>query len=260
MRNEGWPTRFGPARSLVRSLSIPQGWLRRNFYVTMALMFVAIVIYGFSQTVGTNLEHPPYPRPWILYVHAVVFPLWILLFLVQTLLVRSGSFRLHRSVGSFGLALGALLPVVAISTAITMDRLHALHGEQPNFFPPFFVVHINDEAAFIALFGLAALLRKNSAFHSRLMFVAACILMDSPFSRFPAFQTRPFAITLAISYLCADLMILCGVTRDWFLEKSVHSVYRFALPALVVGQIVTVQLFAAPPSWWLAVVHTIVGA
>lgn len=236
------------------------GWLRRNFYVTMAAVIVAIVIYGFSQTFAANVEHPPYPRPWILYVHIVVFPLWILLFVAQTVLVRSGLTRFHRIVGPFGLGLSALLPVVAITTAVAMDRLHTLHGEQPDFFIPFFVVHINDELAFTVLVGLAALLRRKPQLHSRLMFVTACILMDSPFSRFPTFQTRPFAITLAISYACVDILILCGVARDWAVEKRLNIVYRFALPALVVGQVITTLLFGLAPSWWLAITHRIIGA
>ncbi len=236
------------------------GALRKNFYFTMAVAIAAVVVYGFAQTFGANLEHPPYPRPWILYVHAAVFPLWILLFLVQTGLVRAGKSKYHRALGQLGLCLGALLPVVAIETAIAMDRLHAFHHEQPDFFPAFLVVHINDELAFVVLVGLAALLRGKTPFHSRLMFVATCILTDAPFSRFPALQFRPFAITLFAAYVCADMLILCGAIRDVVVEKRVHAVYRFALPALVVGQALTVSLFAMSPPWLLTISHWIIGA
>jgi hypothetical protein len=249
----------GVAKEAARSAGLA-AWLRKNFYVTMAVTIAAVVLYGFSQTFAANLEHPPYPRPWILYVHATVFPLWILLFLTQTMLVQRGNARLHRMVGPFGLALGALLPLVAITTAIVMDRLHAAHGEQPGFFPAFFVVHINDELAFTILVGLAALLRTRYEFHSRLMFVATCILTDAPFSRFPMFQATPFALTLGISYACADALILCGVVRDWLIDRKLQAVYRYALPALVAGQAVTTATFAAAPPWWLAVVHRIIGA
>lgn len=235
-------------------------WLSKDFYFTMALVIVAVVFYGFSQTFSKQLEHPPYPRPWILYVHATVFPLWILLFLTQTALARAGRFALHQKIGPFGLALGALLPIVAISTAIVMDRLHAIHGEQPDFFPPFFSVHINDETAFVVLVALAALWRNRPAFHSRLMFVATCILTDAPFSRFPAFQAAPFWITLAIAYACSDALILCGVARDWLLGRTVHVVYRVALPALVAGQAAATTLYAIAPAWWLAISHRIIGA
>jgi hypothetical protein len=226
----------------------------------MAVTIAAVVLYGFSQTFAENLEHPPYARPWILYVHATVFPLWIALFLTQTALVRSGRVRFHRVVGPFGLALGALIPIVAITTAIVMDRLHAAHGEEPYFYPAFFIVHINDEIAFVVLVGLAALLRMQREFHGRLMFVATCILTDAPFSRFPAFQAHPFALTLAVSYACADALIVCGVARDWLVDRRVHAVYRFALPALIAGQVLTTTLFGTAPGWWLAISHRIIGA
>jgi hypothetical protein len=238
----------------------PIGWLRKNFYLTMAVTIAVVVVYGFSQTFSANVLHPAYARPWILYLHATVFPLWILLFLTQTYLARSGHTRLHRGVGPFGLALGAVLPIVAIATAIVMDRLHAAHREEPYFYPPFFIVHINDELAFIVLVGLAALLRTKPEFHSRLMFTATCILTDAPFSRFPAFQARPFAITLGIAYACADVLILCGVARDWLVEGRLHPVYRFALPALVIGQAIATVLFATSPPWWLTISHRIIGA
>jgi hypothetical protein len=235
-------------------------WLRRNFYFAMALAIVAVVIYGFSQTFENSLAHPPYPRPWILYVHATVFPLWVLLFVTQTALVRNRNVKLHRRIGVFGLVLGSAIPVVALVTAIIMDRLHIAHGEQNGFFPPFMIVHLNDSTAFLILFGLAAILRAKSAFHGRLMFVATCILTDAGFARFPAFILPNFAITLAIAYACVDALILCGVARDWLVDKRVHAVYRWALPALVIGQVFTTTLFATAPPWWLAISHAIIGA
>jgi hypothetical protein len=255
-----WAGLTGGATPTTTNRATLAGALRKNFYFAMAVTIAAIVVYGFAQTFGPNLEHPAYPRPWILYVHAAVFVLWILLFLTQTGFVRSGKTQYHRGLGPFIFCLAAFLPVIAIETAVVMDRLHALHHEQPDFFPAFFVVHVNDEAAFIVLVGLAALLRRKTPFHSRLMFVSTCILTDAAFSRFPALQYRPFAITLLAAYACADALILCGVIRDVLVEKSVHTVYRFALPALVVGQGLTVALFATAPPWLLIASHWVIGA
>jgi Na+-transporting NADH:ubiquinone oxidoreductase subunit NqrE len=237
------------------------GWLRRNFYFAMALLIVVIVIHGFSRTFANDLIYPPYPRPWILYVHATLFPLWILLFVTQTALVRAKNVKLHQRVGIFGLALGVLLPIVAFSTAIIMDRLHIAHGEQNDFFPPFLIVHVNDMAAFIILFGLAAINRKkNPELHRRLMFVATCILTDAAFDRFPAFRDNNPAKALAFAFVGVDALILCGAARDWIVDRSVNAVYRYALPAIVAGQVVTVTLFATAPPWWLAISHAIIGA
>ncbi len=233
----------------------------QEFYFAMALLIVAAVIYGFSRTFANDLIYVPYPRPWILYVHATVFPLWILLFLTQTALVRSGNVKLHRRIGAFGLVLGVIVPIVAIATAVIMDRLHIAHGEQNDFFPPFFAVHVNDMTAFVILFGLAAIYRKRKPeWHRRLMFVATCVLTDAAFDRFPAFRDNHPAMALAVAFACVDGLILCGVARDWIVDKSVNVVYRYVLPALVAGQVLATTLFATAPPWWLAVSHALIGA
>jgi uncharacterized membrane protein YozB (DUF420 family) len=236
------------------------GWLRRNFYFGMALLLVAIATYGFSQTFVDKLIRVPYPRPWLLFVHGSLVALWLLLFLTQTALARSHHLKLHRNLGWFALGVGTIMPLVGLVTAIVMDRLHIAHGEQNDFFPPFMSVHINDTAAFLVVFGLAAILRTKREFHGRLMFVATCLLMDAPLSRFPAFRASHFWITLAIAYAGVDVLILMGVARDWLVDRTVHVVYREALPWLLIGQAIATTLYAVAPPWWLAVCHAIIGA
>jgi hypothetical protein len=49
----------------------------RYFYFAMSLLFAAIVVWGFSQTVNQNLFHPPLPRPVLLWIHAAAFSAWV---------------------------------------------------------------------------------------------------------------------------------------------------------------------------------------
>src|SRR5262245_66113426 len=72
--------------------------LERYFYFSMALLIPAIVAFGFSFTIGSNLLHPAVPRPLILYVHATVFSFWLLFFLIQSTFVRTRHVRCHRLV------------------------------------------------------------------------------------------------------------------------------------------------------------------
>jgi hypothetical protein len=61
----------------------------RNFHLAMALTVAAVVAVGFGPTANARLFHAPWPRPPILYVHAVVFTAWVLLFVTQSALVRA---------------------------------------------------------------------------------------------------------------------------------------------------------------------------
>src|SRR5437764_616587 len=73
--------------------------------------------YGWSRKEGRL-------RVRLLYVHAAVFTGWLLFFLLQSVLVRTGNVAWHRATGWFGAALGAGIPVLGTAIAITMARFN----------------------------------------------------------------------------------------------------------------------------------------
>ena len=69
------------------------------FYVAMGLVAVAVVAIGFGPGIvasPTTRYAAPTPVVWI---QSLVFTCWLLLYLSQTLLVRTGNRRLHRRLG-----------------------------------------------------------------------------------------------------------------------------------------------------------------
>ena len=58
------------------------------------------------------------------------FPDGCSLYILQSTLVRTHNVGLHRKLGWFGVALGITIPVLGISTAITMARLRIFHFNQ----------------------------------------------------------------------------------------------------------------------------------
>jgi hypothetical protein len=165
------------------AISTPGG-LDKYFYLFMSLLIVAVIVYGFSFTIGNNLIHPALPRPWILYVHATVFSGWLVFFTLQSTLVRSRKVQWHRRLGWFGVSLGTLIPIVGVSTAIAMGRfntvsLHATHAES-DLIIPFF-----DMVCFTSTFPLAVYWRRKPEMHRRMMLVATCALTAAGFARFP---------------------------------------------------------------------------
>ena len=78
--------------------------LDRWFYFGMAWLVLLVVAYGFGRNLSERLlqRTGTEPLPWILHVHALAFAGWVVLFLVQSGLVRGGALRLHRRLGLFG--------------------------------------------------------------------------------------------------------------------------------------------------------------
>jgi hypothetical protein len=236
-----------------RTVGIARGELGQYFYLFMSLLIVAVIVYGFSFTIGKNLLHPAIPRPWILYVHATVFSSWLVFFVLQSTLVRSRKVQWHRRLGLFGVALGTLIPMVGVSTAVVMGRfntvsLHATDAESS------LVVPLFDMVCFTSTFPLAVYWRRKPELHRRLMLVATCALTAAGFGRFPDRILPGY-----LFYVGVDLLILLGVARDLIVNRTVHRVYLFALPLFILGQTIVTYIAYHNVPFWLRIAHAILG-
>lgn len=222
----------------------------RNFYLCIGLAVTLIVLFGFGRTVNAGLFHPPSPRPLILYLHAAMFTVWVLLFITQATLVRFRRVSWHRRLGFAGFALGCLMPVTGIETALVMTRRHIAEGhrnEESALIVPFF-----DMLAFAVTFGLAVYWRRWPEYRRRLMLLAICGLTVAAFARFPH-----WLMPRSVWYVGVDLLILAGVFRDWILTGRLHPVYRYGMPALVLGQATTMWIYLNAPPAWIRIARTL---
>jgi hypothetical protein len=229
--------------------------LYQYFYFFMSLLIAAVVVLGFSRTVGEKLIHPAIPRPFVLYLHAGIFAGWVVFFISQTALVRTGNVRLHRLMGWFGSVLGAAVLVLGIATAITMARFNVRYLNS-RYAGLALLVSFYDIAAFAIPFALAIYWRKRPEFHRRLMLVATCALTAAAFGRLPI---PPHVRPAVFFYTCVDLLILLAVTRDWIVDRRIHRVYLYALPAFIVCQVVVVHTVYHHSPYWLTIAHTILN-
>jgi hypothetical protein len=228
------------------------GVLEHSFYFLMSLLVAVVVLYGFSRTVETGLIHPPSPRPVVLYLHAVIFTGWVVLFMVQCALVRTRNVKLHGRLGWFGVALGAAIPIVGIATAIAMGRLHVREGRTDA--AQFLVIPFFDMVAFTVSFGLVFYWRRKPEFHRRLALIATCSLTAAAFGRFPSTLMPEHWF-----YAGVDFLILLGVVRDLIVMKRVHAVYLYALPVLAVGQAATIHVFVTGWPAWIRIAHALLN-
>jgi hypothetical protein len=229
-------------------------FLDRYFYLFMSLLIPVIVVYGFSFTIGQNLIHPTIPRPRLLYVHAAVFSAWLVLLFVQSMLVRTRNVTIHRTVGWFGLAHGIAIPPVGFAIAVVMTRFDATQLHMANATVDM-IIPFWDMVAFSASFALAFYWRKKPEFHRRLILVASCCLTAAAFGRFPAKILPP-----VIFYTGVDALVLLGVLRDWVVNRRVHPVYLYALPALVLGQTLVMYTDAHSSAWWMKLAHALTAS
>ena len=210
----------------------------------MALLIAVVVVYGFSHTIGKNLLHASPIPPAILTLHAIVFPGWVLFFILQSALVRTRNVPLHRTLGWFGLAFGCGILVLGYLTATGMDRF--LLQSDPTDIPAFLIIQLMDLACFAIPFALAIYWRRRPEFHRRLVLIASCGLTDAAFGRFPL-------LPLALSPGGVDALILLGILRDLIVDRRIHKVYLYAFPLLLIFQIFCMQTFLHTSPWWVRI-------
>ena len=227
------------------------GLIDRYFYLFLSLVVAAVVVAGFSNTVGPNLIHAAPRRPVLLWLHGAAFSAWVVFFILQSGLVRIRKVSWHRTLGWFGAALAALMVVLGCVVSVVMFRFDALVLKQPD--PSFLSVTFWDMFAFGTAVALAILWRGKPEVHRRLLVVGTCCLLDAGFGRFD------YVFNHNLLFWCLDGVILLGVVRDLLVDRRVHKVYLYALPVLVVGQNVAIYLWRHPPGWWMSMCRETLG-
>lgn len=148
-----------------------------NFFLATAIWFLLIVFAGFAPSFYLlNLYEAPDPVPTHLIIHGVVLTIWVLLYAIQVYLVRSKNYRLHQTLGIFGLVVmismvpTGMFPVVykVYNGATTID------GAGHNVFRFFFCY---------LFFAIAFYHRKNPFLHKRYMLACMVMLMGAAIFR-----------------------------------------------------------------------------
>ena len=250
-QSEVWGRRAALEKGTTTAVRL-KTFLSRYFYFCMSLVFAALVASGFSRTVNASLFHATPPRPLLLWFHGVAFSAWVVFFIAQSGLVRIRKVRWHRFLGWFGAGLAAVMVPLGFAIAVIMTRFDTVVLHQ-NDAAPFIAIPFYDMIAFGVCVGLAIDWRRRPEFHRRLLFIATCGLMDAAVGRFA------FVFDNNLLFPCLDLLIVLGVVRDLVVDGRVHKVYRYALPALIVGQSLAVYLWRLNPRWWQSITHAILG-
>jgi hypothetical protein len=232
---------------------LPVRLLDQYFYFFMSLLVAAIVVYGFSHTIGDRLFHPAVPRPLLLYFHAACFSAWVGYFIFQSALVRTRNVRVHKVSGWFGVALAAAMVGLGYTVAVVMNRfnLHVLHHLGS---VPFLIVPLFDITNFAIIFALAVLWRRKPEFHRRLILLATCEITSAAFGRFPIHFPPPFDF-----YYGVDALILLGVLRDLIVSRRIHKVYLYTLPVLFSCQCAVVYIVNHQLPFWMKISRAILG-
>jgi len=159
--------------------------VRSGFFFWLSILMLALVLFGFAQTLYLRPYFDVEPIPGYLYVHGAVLTAWYVWVVVQTSTVRAGRIATHRQLGVIGAVIGAAVVVAAPmasfgvpgrikaagldwNTNIGAEGTRLIESVASTLWGNLFSI-----AVFAGLVAAAILLRSDRETHKRLMILAS---------------------------------------------------------------------------------------
>lgn len=208
----------------------------RYLYLGVAVILAAVVLLAFTRTFWTPLSAGRLALHPAIMVHAALFFLWMLFFVMQAALPLAGRTALHRDLGLFGLGLAAVMVFSGLLAQVVNLKL-ALHGPRPDVALTGAVLGFSSMLLFTAFVSLGMLSIRTPERHKRFMVLATFSILQAALARaimlFPAI-TLPQRVAIGAAVM--DVMLLGVVFLDARARGRVHSVYAWGGVAILLAQ------------------------
>ncbi|MBB6093660.1 hypothetical protein HNQ60_002541 [Povalibacter uvarum] len=222
---------------------------RPRFHLLIVLALVAFVVVGFAPSYYLRILTAPPPLTTLLHVHAVVFTLWMALFLGQVGLVAAHRVDLHRKLGIASAVFAGI--VVTVGVLSVFKTAISNHVSPSGLAPPqFSIIGFTSIGLFAVFIALGIAYRRRPALHRRFMilgFIASISPATARILRMVDLQPhRDLLIPL-----CAGLFVAACLVHDWRRHRVVHPVYVVGGIAIIASW--PVRLMIGRSDWYFPI-------
>ncbi len=221
-------------------------WFQPSFHLLMVLAMCLFVFGGFGMSylwptaMGTRSGDPP-----VVHLHGLAFFSWMLLLIVQTSLVNVKKVKLHRSLGTFGIAIGtlvvimgAMITIVGASGTIERQALDDFTNAQV------FFLSVVAPPSFAIIFALAiGAARKNVNEHRNLILMATIAVLMPGINRFYIHGFSVQGVPVFATYMTMNVLLAVILFREWKQAGRISLAHWIGAAIVVVPQ---------PLNWLLA--------
>ena len=187
------------------------GW-RPSFHLVMVLIMCAFVFGGFGMTyLGPMAMGTRPPDSPIVHLHGLAFFSWMLLLLAQTVLVNMRNVRLHRSVGTFGVAVGTFVVVMGVFITIAGASITNLAGSGPSVF----FLSVFAPPSFAILFVMAIRAVRVPRVHRSLILMATIAILMPGINRVYMAGIGLKRVPFVETYLTMDVLLVAILWNEW---------------------------------------------
>lgn len=220
---------------------------RPSFPLVMTLVMAFFVFAGFGMHSALPALRGNFPpAPPIVHFHGLVFVCWMLLLVAQAALVNAGNVKLHRSLGTFGIAFATLV----IFTGLLMQLVASHRGwaaGRPGGSDGLYL-GLLAFAGFVWMFAVAIRNRaRNPQVHKRMVLFAMLPVLPPAVNRFwanalglddpvPAVWLYLTLWTMAAAILLQEWLERRRISR-WSIAGAAWIVVQGAVHPFVVGSV-----------------------
>jgi hypothetical protein len=221
----------------------------RHFYWRLAIALAAIVFLAFTRNYWAPLAVGRLDLPRAVHIHAVLFFLWMIFFVVQTTLVAQGRVSLHRELGLLGISIATAMVITGlVATTVTLEA--GLAGPRPEFARLANALSMFAMVLFSLFIALAIANIRKPENHKRFMVLATFSILQAAIAR--VIQLIPaisFPQRTTIGAVVVDVMLLAVIAVDTRLHRRMHPVYVLGFALLVTAQVS--RILVLETEWWM---------
>jgi hypothetical protein len=182
------------------------------FWMTLAMAFFVFGGFGMSYIVPMSEGTFP-PAPPFVHLHGLIMFSWMVLLVVQAGLVSGGNVRLHRSLGTWGIAHGAVFITLGLMLQLIATHLAMLKG-----FPAGtdgLYLGLCAFFGFTLMFTLAIRNRQRPGIHRRMILFAMLPVLPPGVNRFWSHALGLEPIPVIPLYLTLWSMAAAILLHEW---------------------------------------------
>ncbi len=196
---------------------------RSSFFFVMSLVGLLAVLVGFAKTFIIPVAAGSFKAPFSIHLHGAFAFGWVILFVIQTSLIRFKNYRLHIGLGMLGV-------FIALGTAITMLPAGVFQVKNEGSGPTAIstIVGVCTSAVIFLSLAIAGIIyRKKAAAHKRLMLLGTIEVLWVAWFRFrhyfPPFPQADFLFGIVLP----DSLIVIAWIWDKRVNGKVHPVLGY---------------------------------
>lgn len=207
---------------------------RPSFHLWMALLMCVFIFGGFGMTYLGPLASGTFPpAPPLVHLHGIVFFGWMLLLVTQSLLVNVRNARLHRSLGTFGIAYGGVLVFLGLLITIVSADTPNWTEDSYGLFYLSFVAPVS----FAAIFSLAISNTGKPAVHRTLILLATLSILMPGINRLYMMGLGLSHVPFYGTYATMDVMLAAILVQERRATGTLSRATWIAAGIIVVPQL-----------------------